>query len=308
MPTELRNLLSGRPVSHSPCSSVIDVDSPSPPAPMRRRDRRSRTPGRSDGKRPWSFLRDFWDTPYGKWVTGLSGVAAVLVAVCVGMAGAAPQPTASTASTDPPGATSEPDREPLVGDCLRHDGHIDVESESADVTPPSKPSGRLSALTITECSSPHELEVFPTEQAGEYCGQDAVRRSIGTWDWTTRLVGGKVSAQLCAVGLRAGTRLQTVDWSFTDPGDPMHDLGACTPAFADHDLASVPALYIPCEPGSFLHYRVYAIDEEVAEGQCAYFHDSVHPGMPWGTTHPVEDGGTYQIDCVYQLGERSDHG
>lgn len=275
------------------------MDSTPSPSHLGETDEPAPQPEGSLGQ-PWRFLRDFWDHPLGKWTTGISTVAAVVVAVAFTVPSA---PTSAPAPSAPLITTSaSPGADPLVGDCLRHDGRIEVETTASAYAPQSRPQGSLSGLAIVDCTTPHELEVFPADTGtSAYCGQDAVQRSIGTWSWSTRLIGGTISPGLCAVGLRAGTRLQTVEKTFTDEPEPMIDFGACSSGLPDHAYESVPGLYLPCKPGRYLHYTVYAVTADVAEAVCEGYATTDHVGQSWGRTAPTETDGTFRMDCLYEL-------
>lgn len=185
-----------------------------------------------------------------------------------------PSSPTATSSTSP---SASPNRTVAAGDCLRHSGNIDVRSDAdiqdSEEVRPSKPSGDLGSLAIAPCNEPHELEVLPYSGSptDEFCGRAAVNASLGGWHWSNRLVGGRVADGLCAVGVRAYSRLQTIDWPLGAADNPVLRYGACSRESSFPPAAYVPNFYVPCESGIYLHVSVRARTEGDALAFCNQF-------------------------------------
>ena len=257
----------------------------------------------------WQWLKDFWDTPKGKWVTGICIVVAAatplfLAAVppVIGKGGPDGSETPAPIQTSPGGA--ETSRQIRVGDCLLHDGYIEPERREHGATVPSGPAGDLSRLAIVPCNEPHQLEAVPipdgTWEAN--CAHFALK-DLGGWRWSTRLVGAPIDDRLCALGVRSGAKLETIDWPLAFPDDPILRYGACARRSDGQALQDIPRFFTPCQRGYYIHYRIYAVSEAVAVSSCENIASEmqVRANGHWMRTAAKEDGGAYAIDCVFEL-------
>lgn len=231
---------------------------------------------------PWRhYLRQFWDSPPGKWVFGLSAVAAVIVPIILAMIGG---PTDSRVGTstdtglEAPVSSSEP---PTTG-CLAYAGDDERVSSSREYVDDD--------FIAVDCALPHQYELV--ERDSDTPCVDAVdqvtdRHSFSGYNRVKVVALGDYG---CAFGRIDSDEMQTDTYRLSSAEDPLSAFGSCI-APTDLDAFLAGGSYVrdlPCYSGRVLGWYVAFSPEQTAEQACTEASGKIpNNGFRW-QEDPVE--------------------